>query len=52
MGDGNRVELAEELRVRLAAAGLEVAAEDAGRLQRDLALHLERIARGVQKLGQ
>jgi len=44
MDDGERVELAAELRVRLAAAGLEVAAADANRLQRDLALHLERIA--------
>jgi hypothetical protein len=44
MGDGEPVELAAELRARLAAAGLEVPAQDAGRLERDLALHLERVA--------
>jgi aspartyl-tRNA(Asn)/glutamyl-tRNA(Gln) amidotransferase subunit A len=44
MGDGDRVELAEALRARLAAAGLDVPIEDAGGLERDLALHLERVA--------
>jgi aspartyl-tRNA(Asn)/glutamyl-tRNA(Gln) amidotransferase subunit A len=44
MGEGDRAELAEVLRARLAAAGLDVPAGDAGRLERDLALHLERVA--------
>jgi aspartyl-tRNA(Asn)/glutamyl-tRNA(Gln) amidotransferase subunit A len=44
MGDGERVELAAALQARLAAAGLAVPAQDAGRLERDLALHLERVA--------
>jgi aspartyl-tRNA(Asn)/glutamyl-tRNA(Gln) amidotransferase subunit A len=44
MVDRERAELVEALRARLAAAGLDVPAEDAGRLQRDLALHLERAA--------
>jgi aspartyl-tRNA(Asn)/glutamyl-tRNA(Gln) amidotransferase subunit A len=36
--------LAAVLRARLAAAGLEVPAADADRMERDLALHLERMA--------
>jgi aspartyl-tRNA(Asn)/glutamyl-tRNA(Gln) amidotransferase subunit A len=44
MGDGERVELAAALRARLAAAGLTVPDTDVGRLERDLALHLERVA--------
>jgi Asp-tRNA(Asn)/Glu-tRNA(Gln) amidotransferase A subunit family amidase len=36
--------LAAALRARLAAAGLEVPAADADRMERDLALHLERMA--------
>ncbi|HET7518013.1 MAG TPA: hypothetical protein VFN05_10015, partial [Actinomycetes bacterium] len=45
MDEGERASLAEALRKRLAAAALELppgAATD--RLERDLALHLERIA--------
>jgi hypothetical protein len=41
MEDGERAGPAAELRARLAAAGLEVPAEDAGRMERDLGLHLE-----------
>ena len=44
MEDGERAGLAAELRARLAAAGLEVPADDAGRMERDLGLHLERMA--------
>jgi aspartyl-tRNA(Asn)/glutamyl-tRNA(Gln) amidotransferase subunit A len=44
MGGGERGDLGEALRARLAAAGLEVAAGDIDRLERDLALHLERVA--------
>jgi aspartyl-tRNA(Asn)/glutamyl-tRNA(Gln) amidotransferase subunit A len=44
MGEGRRVDLGAALAARLAAAGLEAPAGDAGRLERDLALHLERIA--------
>jgi len=44
MEDGERADLAAELRARLAAAGLEVPADDAGRMERDLGLHLERMA--------
>jgi hypothetical protein len=44
MEDGERANLAAALRARLAAAGLEVPADDAGRMERDLALHLERLA--------
>jgi aspartyl-tRNA(Asn)/glutamyl-tRNA(Gln) amidotransferase subunit A len=44
MGGGERVDLGEALRARLAAAGLEAPADDADRLERDLALHLERVA--------
>jgi aspartyl-tRNA(Asn)/glutamyl-tRNA(Gln) amidotransferase subunit A len=47
MSDGNREGLAATLRARLAAAGLEVPAGDGEQLEqleRDLALHLERVA--------
>ena len=44
MDGAEQVDLAEALRARLAAAGLEVPADDADRLERDLALHLERVA--------
>jgi aspartyl-tRNA(Asn)/glutamyl-tRNA(Gln) amidotransferase subunit A len=44
MDGAGRVDLGEALRARLAAAGLEVPAEDTDRLERDLALHLERVA--------
>ena len=45
MDMAERAGLAEALRARLAAAGLEVPpGDDAGRLERDLALHLERVA--------
>jgi aspartyl-tRNA(Asn)/glutamyl-tRNA(Gln) amidotransferase subunit A len=44
MEDGERADLAAALRARLAAAGLEVPADDAGRMERDLGLHLERLA--------
>jgi len=44
MEDGDRTGLAAALRARLAAAGLVVPADDAGRMERDLALHLERMA--------
>src|SRR5262245_30001578 len=44
MGDDEWADLGEALRTRLAAAGLEVPPGDADRLQRDLALHLERVA--------
>jgi aspartyl-tRNA(Asn)/glutamyl-tRNA(Gln) amidotransferase subunit A len=40
----DRADLAAALRARLAAAGLGVPAADAGRLERDLGLHLERMA--------
>ncbi len=43
MDGGDRVGLAAALRARLAAAGIEVP-DDGGRLERDLALHLERRA--------
>src|SRR6266508_6266675 len=43
MDGGDRVGLAAALRARLAAAGIEVP-DDGGRLERDLALHLERLA--------
>jgi len=43
MDGGERVGLAAALRARLAAAGIEVP-DDGGRLERDLALHLERLA--------
>jgi aspartyl-tRNA(Asn)/glutamyl-tRNA(Gln) amidotransferase subunit A len=44
MEDADRTGLAAELRARLAAAGLEVPADDAGRMERDLGLHLQRMA--------
>jgi hypothetical protein len=44
MDGAEQIDLGETLRARLAAAGLEVPAEDADRLERDLALHLERVA--------
>jgi Asp-tRNA(Asn)/Glu-tRNA(Gln) amidotransferase A subunit family amidase len=44
MEDGERAGLAAALRARLAAAGLELPADDAGRMERDLGLHLERLA--------
>jgi aspartyl-tRNA(Asn)/glutamyl-tRNA(Gln) amidotransferase subunit A len=44
MSDGERAGLEAALRARLAAAGLEVPDGDAGGLERDLALHLERLA--------
>jgi aspartyl-tRNA(Asn)/glutamyl-tRNA(Gln) amidotransferase subunit A len=45
MDDGERASLAEALRKRLAAAGLELPpGAPTDRLERDLALHLERIA--------
>jgi aspartyl-tRNA(Asn)/glutamyl-tRNA(Gln) amidotransferase subunit A len=43
MSEGVRADLAAALRARLAAAGLDLP-PDTGRLERDLALHLERIA--------
>jgi Asp-tRNA(Asn)/Glu-tRNA(Gln) amidotransferase A subunit family amidase len=45
MDPDHRTDLAQALRARLAAAGLEPpAGEDAHRLERDLALHLDRVA--------
>jgi aspartyl-tRNA(Asn)/glutamyl-tRNA(Gln) amidotransferase subunit A len=44
MDGAEQVDLAEALRARLAAAGLEIPAEDTDRLERDLAIHLERVA--------
>jgi aspartyl-tRNA(Asn)/glutamyl-tRNA(Gln) amidotransferase subunit A len=44
MGEGERVDLGEALRARLAAAGLEPPAGDTTRLESDLVLHLERVA--------
>jgi Asp-tRNA(Asn)/Glu-tRNA(Gln) amidotransferase A subunit family amidase len=44
MEEGEQVGLAAALRARLAAAGLEVPADDTGLLERDLGLHLERLA--------
>ena len=44
MSDGERAGLEAALQARLAAAGLEVPDGDAGGLERDLALHLERLA--------
>jgi hypothetical protein len=44
MNEGDHRDLAETLRARLAAAGLDLPSGDAARLERDLALHLERIA--------
>ena len=45
MDPGHHTDLAKALRARLAAAGLEPpSGDDARRLERDLALHLERIA--------
>jgi aspartyl-tRNA(Asn)/glutamyl-tRNA(Gln) amidotransferase subunit A len=45
MDPGHHTDLAKALRARLAAAGLEPpSGEDARRLERDLALHLERVA--------
>jgi aspartyl-tRNA(Asn)/glutamyl-tRNA(Gln) amidotransferase subunit A len=44
MDEEERVDLGEALRARLAAAGLEPPAGDTTRLERDLALHLERVA--------
>jgi aspartyl-tRNA(Asn)/glutamyl-tRNA(Gln) amidotransferase subunit A len=44
MGEREREDLAEALRRRLAAAGLDVPPDAADRLQRDLALHLDRVA--------
>jgi aspartyl-tRNA(Asn)/glutamyl-tRNA(Gln) amidotransferase subunit A len=43
MSEGEQADLAALLRARLAAAGLEPPA-DTGQLERDLALHLERVA--------
>jgi aspartyl-tRNA(Asn)/glutamyl-tRNA(Gln) amidotransferase subunit A len=44
MEERERAALAAALRARLAAAGLEVAADDARRMERDFGLHLERVA--------
>jgi aspartyl-tRNA(Asn)/glutamyl-tRNA(Gln) amidotransferase subunit A len=44
MAGPDQLDLGEALRARLAAAGLEVPPQDTERLERDLALHLERIA--------
>ncbi|HEV3014941.1 MAG TPA: hypothetical protein VG499_16835, partial [Actinomycetota bacterium] len=44
MGGGEQADLAALLRARLAAAGLEPPPGDTSNLERDLALHLERIA--------
>jgi aspartyl-tRNA(Asn)/glutamyl-tRNA(Gln) amidotransferase subunit A len=44
MDDDERDDLTATLRARLAAAGLQVPPEDAARLERDLALHLDRVA--------
>jgi aspartyl-tRNA(Asn)/glutamyl-tRNA(Gln) amidotransferase subunit A len=44
MEHGDRADLAAALRARLAVAGLGVPAGDAGRMERDLGLHLERMA--------
>jgi aspartyl-tRNA(Asn)/glutamyl-tRNA(Gln) amidotransferase subunit A len=44
MEHGDRADLAAALRARLAAAGVRVPADDAGRMERDLGLHLERMA--------
>jgi aspartyl-tRNA(Asn)/glutamyl-tRNA(Gln) amidotransferase subunit A len=43
MGESNRADLAAQLRARLAAAGLDPP-PDTTQLERDLALHLERVA--------
>jgi aspartyl-tRNA(Asn)/glutamyl-tRNA(Gln) amidotransferase subunit A len=44
MGEGGQADLAALLRARLAAAGLEPPPGDTSDLERDLALHLERVA--------
>ena len=44
MNGAERTNLTEALRARLAAAGLQPPPDDTPRLERDLALHLERIA--------
>ena len=44
MDEGERADLAGALAARLAAAGLHAPPGDADRLERDLALHLERVA--------
>jgi aspartyl-tRNA(Asn)/glutamyl-tRNA(Gln) amidotransferase subunit A len=44
MNEAERTDLTEALRARLAAAGLQPPPDDTPRLERDLALHLERIA--------
>ena len=44
MGEGRQADLAALLRARLAAAGLEPPSGDTSDLERDLALHLERVA--------
>jgi len=44
MGEGGQADLAALLRARLAAAGLEPPSGDTSDLERDLALHLERVA--------
>ena len=44
MGGGEQADLAALLRARLAAAGLEPPPGDTSNLERDLALHLERVA--------
>ncbi|HEX7147747.1 MAG TPA: hypothetical protein VF512_09565, partial [Actinomycetota bacterium] len=44
MGEGGHADLAALLRARLAAAGLEPPPGDTSDLERDLALHLERVA--------
>jgi aspartyl-tRNA(Asn)/glutamyl-tRNA(Gln) amidotransferase subunit A len=44
MEHGDPADLAAALRARLAVAGIGVPADDAGRMERDLGLHLERMA--------
>jgi aspartyl-tRNA(Asn)/glutamyl-tRNA(Gln) amidotransferase subunit A len=44
MGEGGQADLVALLRARLAAAGLEPPSGDTSDLERDLALHLERVA--------
>ena len=48
MGGGEQADLAALLRARLAAAGLAPPPGDTSNLERDLALHLERIAALVE----
>jgi aspartyl-tRNA(Asn)/glutamyl-tRNA(Gln) amidotransferase subunit A len=44
MGERAKMDLGQALRTRLAAAGMEVPPDETDRLERDLALHLQRVA--------